>query len=78
MLEHELDVRPKIHNFELDSSGARGLFSSMRKTWFANQLENLCTSDMQGLFWGKPELAHVYNFDMENIKKYATKRNAAS
>ena len=25
------------------------------------------TSDMQGLIWGEPELAHEYDFDVENI-----------
>ena len=26
------------------------------------------TSDMQGLVWGEPELAHEYDFDVENIE----------
>ena len=29
--------------------------------------EKLITSDMQGLVWGKPELAHEYDFDVEKI-----------
>ena len=27
------------------------------------------TSDIQGLVWGEPELAHEYDFDVENITK---------
>ena len=30
-------------------------------------LHYIITSDMQGLVWGEPELAHEYDFDMENI-----------
>ena len=37
------------------------------------------TRDMQGLVWDEPELAHEYNFDVENIiAGYATWRNATS
>ena len=25
---------------------------------------------MQGLVWGEPELAHEYDFDVENIEKF--------
>ena len=28
----------------------------------------IITSDMQGLVWGEPELAHEYDFDVENIE----------
>ena len=32
------------------------------------------TSDMQGLVWGEPELAHEYDFDVETLYT-AKKRN---
>ena len=45
-------------------------------------LRKLYTSDMQGLVWGKPELAHEYDFDVENIiakdRKFEVCRNATS
>ena len=33
-------------------------------------IASMCTvlvDDMQGLVWGEPELAHEYDFDVENI-----------
>ena len=36
----------------------------------------LITSDMQGLVWGEPELAHEYNFDVENIDRKFEQRDA--
>ena len=32
----------------------------------SRNLASLGTSDMQGLIWGEPELAHKYDFDVEN------------
>ena len=29
---------------------------------------HIITSDMQSLVWGEPELAHEYDFDVENIE----------
>ena len=42
----------------------------------------MTTSDMQGLVWGEPELAHKYDFDVENIiaknRKFEVCRNATT
>ena len=39
----------------------------------------IITSDMQGLVWGEPELAHEYDFDVENIiVEVSTWRNTNS
>ena len=32
----------------------------------------LLTSDMQGLVWGEPELAHEYHFDVESVEVLST------